>query len=337
MTYSKSSDSQNAETPKIDQMLKDKMPAFGIDLGGTKIGCAPVCDYKVIGDPKKVPTPKGAEKIVDQLVELIEEARQDHILRGVGIATAGIVNTETGEVIGSTGNLPGWAGTPIKKVIESRTGLPVHVDNDANAAAYGEVRALGLKEKACVVAVTLGTGIGGGIILKGELYRGAHYAAGEIGHLRVNLNNHRLCTCGLFDCWEAYGSGRGFRATAKEMLTSVTVDQSPLAALLPDPPVDKVCAAAEEGDIIAQRIVQTWHEHVCAGIVTLAHTLDPDCFIVSGGMARFVNYELLKELVIDKCMPRVGERLDIHRSSLGDHAGIIGAAEIALDHLVIGC
>ncbi|MBA3857220.1 MAG: hypothetical protein C0507_09970 [Cyanobacteria bacterium PR.3.49] len=332
-----STDSQNFEGQKIDQMLKDKMPALGIDLGGTKIGCAPVCDRKVIGEPKKVPTPKGADKIVDQLVELIEDARKDHILRGVGIATAGIVNTETGEVIGSTGNLPGWAGTPIKKIIESRTGLPVHVDNDANAAAYGEVRSLGLTEKTCVVAVTLGTGIGGGIIMKGQLYRGAHYAAGEIGHLRVNLNNHRLCTCGLFDCWEAYGAGRGFRATAKEMLTNVTVDQTPLAALLPDPPVDKVCAAALEGDIIAQRIVQTWHEHVCAGIVTLAHTLDPDCFIVSGGMSKFVNYELLKELVIDKCMPRVGERLDIHRSSLGDVAGIIGAAEIALDHLVIGC
>lgn len=323
-----------AESQNLDQILKDKMPALGIDLGGTKIGCAPVCDYKVIGEPKKVPTPKGSENIVDALVELIEESRKDHILRGVGIATAGIVNTDTGEVIGSTGNLPGWAGTPIKKVIEERTGLPVHVDNDANAAAYGEVKALGLSDKTCVVAVTLGTGIGGGIIMKGELFRGAHFAAGEIGHMRSNLNNNRLCTCGLFDCWEAYGAGRGFRATAKELLTSVTVDQTPLAALLPDPPVDQVCKAAQEGDIIAKRIVDTWHEHVCAGIVTLAHTLDPDCFIISGGMAKFVDYEYLKELVIDKCMPRVGERLDIHRSSLGDNAGIIGAAQIALDHLV---
>jgi glucokinase len=330
MTSAKGAGSQN-----LDQMLKDKMPALGIDLGGTKIGCAPVADLKVIGEPKKVPTPKGADNIIDTLVALIEEARKDHILRGVGIATAGIVDTNTGEVIGSTGNLPGWAGTPIKKVIESRTGLPVHVDNDANAAAYGEVKTLGLTEKACVVAVTLGTGIGGGIIMKGELYRGAHFAAGEIGHLRANLNNNRLCTCGLFDCWEAYGSGRGFRATAKELLTNVTVEQTPLAALLPDPPVDQVCAAAHEGDIVAKRIVETWHQHVCAGIVTLAHTLDPDCFIISGGMAKFVDYDLLKELVIDKCMPRVGERLDIHQSSLGDVAGIIGAAQIALDHLVV--
>ena len=333
MTSAKGADSQNRD---IDQMLKDKMPALGIDLGGTKIGCAPVADFKVIGEPSKVPTPKGAENIINALVGLIEEARKKHILRGVGIATAGIVDTETGEVIGSTGNLPGWAGTHIKKEIETRTGLPVHVDNDANAAAYGEVKALGLSDKTCVVAVTLGTGIGGGIIMKGQLFRGAHYAAGEIGHMRSNLNNHRLCTCGLFDCWESYGSGRGFRATAKELLTNVTVDQTPLAALLPDPPVDKVCAAAQEGDIIAKRIVDAWHEHVCAGIVTLAHTLDPDCFIISGGMAKFVDYDFLKELVIDKCLPRVGERLDIHRSSLGDDAGIIGAAQIALDNLVAG-
>jgi len=331
MTSAQSADSQSRD---IDQMLKDKMPALGIDLGGTKIGCAPVADFKVIGEPNKVPTPKGAENIINALVGLIEDARKKHILRGVGIATAGIVDTETGEVIGSTGNLPGWAGTHIKKEIETRTGLPVHVDNDANAAAYGEVKALGLSNKTCVVAVTLGTGIGGGIIMKGQLFRGAHYAAGEIGHMRSNLNNHRLCTCGLFDCWESYGSGRGFRATAKEMLTNVTVDQTPLAALLPDPPVDKVCAAAQEGDIIAKRIVEAWHEHVCAGIVTLAHTLDPDCFIISGGMSQFVDYDFLKELVIDKCLPRVGERLDIHRSSLGDDAGIIGAAQIALDNLV---
>ncbi len=330
MTSAKGAESQN-----FDQILKDNMPALGIDLGGTKIGCAPVAGFKVIGEPKKVPTPKGSDKIIDTLVGLIEEARKDHILRGVGIATAGIVDTNTGEVIGSTGNLPGWAGTPIKKVIESRTGLPVHVDNDANAAAYGEVKTLGLMEKACVVGVTLGTGIGGGIILKGELYRGAHFAAGEIGHLRANLNNNRLCTCGLFDCWEAYGSGRGFRATAKELLTNVTVDQTHLAALLPDPPVDQVCAAAKEGDIIAKRIVEAWHQHVCAGIVTLAHTLDPDSFIISGGMAKFIDYEFLKELVIDKCLPRVGERLDIHQSALGEVAGIIGAAQIALDHLVV--
>ncbi len=334
MTSSKSAEGHNAENKNLDQLLKDKMPALGIDLGGTKIGCAAVYDYKVVGETRKVPTPKGAENIANQLVQLIEDAQKDHVLRGVGIATAGIVNTETGEVIGSTGNLPGWAGTPIKKVIESRTGLPVHVDNDANAAAYGEVKAIGLQEKTCVVAVTLGTGIGGGIIMNGRLYRGAHYAAGEIGHLRANLSNHRLCTCGLFDCWEAYGSGRGFRATAKELLTNVTVEQSPLAALLPDPPVDQVCAAAEQGDIIAQRIVSIYHEHVCAGIVTLAHTLDPDCFIISGGMAKFVNYDHLKELVIDRCLPRVGERLDIHRSRLGDDAGIIGAAELALDHLL---
>lgn len=328
MTSAKSADGQN-----LDQILRNKMPALGIDLGGTKIGCAPVSDFKVLSEPKKVPTPKGRDNIVECLLELIAEARKDNILSGVGIATAGIVDTDTGEVIGSTGNLPGWAGTPIKNILETKTGLPVHVDNDANAAAYGEVRALGLDHKKCVVAVTLGTGIGGGIVFKGQLYRGAHFAAGEIGHIRTSLSNHRMCTCGLFDCWEAYGSGRGFRATAKEFLSNVTADQTPLASTLPDPPVDEVCAAAKNGDIIAKRIVELWHDHVCTGIASLAHILDPDCFILSGGMSQFVDYTLLKELVVDKTLPSVGQRLDIHPSSLGHDAGIIGAAQIVLDKL----
>ena len=310
---------------------------LGIDIGGTNTAFGIVNRRGEIIIKGNVPT-TGQETVAEYIATLkhailpvLEQAGRAQIM-GVGIGAPN-GNYFTGDIVFAP-NLP-WHGViHMADLISEALGLKATLTNDANAAAYGEVKAIGLQEKTCVVAVTLGTGIGGGIIMNGRLYRGAHYAAGEIGHLRANLSNHRLCTCGLFDCWEAYGSGRGFRATAKELLTNVTVEQSPLAALLPDPPVDQVCAAAEQGDIIAQRIVSIYHEHVCAGIVTLAHTLDPDCFIISGGMAKFVNYDHLKELVIDRCLPRVGERLDIHRSRLGDDAGIIGAAELALDHLL---
>ncbi|HEY9786796.1 MAG TPA: ROK family protein [Candidatus Obscuribacterales bacterium] len=325
--------SNSIEGHNLDSMLKNKMPALGIDLGGTKISAAPVADFKLLEKARIVPTPKGPENIIQAMLDLIAEAQKDHILCGVGIATAGIVNTETGEVIGSTGNLPGWAGTPIKTVIEQKTGLSVHVENDANAAAYGDVRAKFLAAKTCVIALTFGTGIGGGIVFKGELYRGAHYAGGEVGHMKVGLTNHRLCTCGLFDCWEAYGSGRGFRGTAKEILATVMPEQSRLAGLT-DVTVEAVIEEAEKGDIIAQRILNLWHEHLAIGIVSLAHTLDPDCFIVSGGMSKFIDYDLLREMVADRTLPRVGERLDIHNSALGTEAGIIGAAHIVLDRVL---
>lgn len=313
------------------------MPALGIDLGGTKIMAALVCDMKVFGEPRRVPTPKGAAKIIDALIELVSEFQKEHLLAGVGIATAGIVKVDSGEVIGSTGNLPGWEGTAIKKIIEGRTMLPVHVENDANAAAYGEAKAAGLTDKLCIITVTLGTGIGGGIVFNGRLYRGAHWAAGEIGHIRIAVDNRRLCTCGLWDCWEAYASGRGFRDTAREALSSVTAEQSNLASLTPEEvTTEAVFDAAAEGDIIARRIVNTWHEHVCSGLATLAHTLDPDCFLISGGMSKFVDYDLIHELLVDRTLPRVGEKLSVRPASLGITAGLIGAGQLVLDELLAG-
>ncbi len=312
------------------------MPALGVDLGGTKISAAVVCDQQLATEPRLEPTPHGADKIVEAVLCLLSEFRKEHLIAGVGIATAGIVNVDTGEVVGSTGNLPGWEGTPIRTIIERRTMLPVHVENDANASAYGEFRAGGLRDKRCLVVITLGTGIGVGIVVDGRLYRGAHWAAGECGHIRISLDNKRLCTCGLFDCWEAYGAGRGLVATAEELVCGLTEDQSELAGKGKSLTTQAVTAAAARGDIMARRAMAIWHEHLCAGMVTLAHTLDPDCFVLTGGMEQFVDYALLSELMTDRTLPRIAEKLEIRRSVLGKDGGMIGAAQLVLDQITAG-
>jgi len=328
------SQAEGIERKTVDQILKNRMPAIGIDLGGTKLSAALVIDYQVVGDPKTIPTPHGPDKIIDGLLQLIAEFQKETVVAGVGIATAGIVNADTGEVIGSTGNLPGWAGTPVKKLIESKTMLPTHIDNDANLAAYGEAMAMGLEDKTCVIGVTLGTGIGTGIVMKGQLYRGAHWSAGECGHIRIAMDNKRYCTCGLFDCWEAYGAGRGLVATAKEMLQGVTEEQSALTKDIEHLSSHAIVKAAQEdGDIVAQKAIDQWHQHLSFGLVSLAHTLDPDSFIISGGMSNVVDYDLLRELVADRTLPRISEKLEIHKSQLGNHAGIIGAAHVVLNSI----
>lgn len=319
---------------KIDSIIK-KMPALGVDLGGTKILAAPISDLKIVGEPRQVPTPKGPENIINAILELAAGFQQDTTLAGIGIATAGIVDTKTGEVIGSTGNLPGWAGTPLKTIIENKTMLPTHVENDANAAAYGESRARKFDDLECVVVVTLGTGIGGGIMCDGKLYRGAHYAAGEVGHMRISLDNKRLCTCGLFDCWEAYGSGRGLLMTGKEVLQGISPEQTELARDIESLDTRKLITASRDGDIIALKAMRVWHEHLTVGLVTLAHTFDPDCFVLSGGLSEFVDYDLLEELVADRCLPTISKNLDIHKSELEGNAGIIGAAQLILDDLSV--
>lgn len=313
-------------------MDKYQIPVLGIDLGGTKIFAGMVKNHQVIGEQKRVPTPKGADNIIEALIELIEEFKTEHqTIIGVGIATAGIVNPETGEVIGSTGNLPGWEGTEVKKLIEARVSVPVHVENDANAAAYGEYKALKLDDSACVMAVTLGTGIGGGIVINGRMYRGDHFAAGEVGHIKISMDNKRHCTCGLWDCWEEYGSGRGLVKTAKELLEASKPGESKLYDKRDKLKTEDVTNGAKDADPIAQKALHLYHEHISVGVASLCNTLDPNVVVVTGGMSKFVDFDLLHQMVAERTLPRVRDNLKMHRSVLGEAAGLVGAADLVLD------
>lgn len=311
-------------------MDKTNLPALGIDLGGTKIAAALVQEHKMVGEPWRVPTPKGPDKIVEALLELIEKFKKDHLIMGVGIATAGIVDPVSGQVVGSTGNLPGWEGTPVKKIIEAKTALRVHVENDANAAAFGEVCASpALQNKTCIVTVTLGTGIGVGIVINGRVYRGSHFAS-QGGHIKISMENRRRCTCELWDCWEAYGAGRGLLATGWEMLEGVSDAQSRMVKLRPNLTNQDILEAARDGEVLAQRMIEKWHEYVACGMSALAHVLDPEVFVLTGGMAKFIDYQMLRDMVADRTLPRVGENLEIHPSLLSEAAGMVGAAELVL-------
>ncbi|MBZ0184909.1 MAG: ROK family protein [Candidatus Obscuribacterales bacterium] len=325
---------KSSNARKIDDLARSAMQALGIDLGGTKIKAGVVRGGKLIGETVQVSTPVGPEKIIQALTDLVLKFKEKEDLAGVGVATAGIVDCNTGEVIGSTGNLPGWAGTKLKSALESKVLLPVHVDNDANAAAYGESRCESLRNLTCVVVVTLGTGIGGGLIINGKLYHGSRWAAGEIGHIRISLNNERLCTCGLFDCWEAYGSGRGLLATAAQLLDGVAEGQSPLAQSPASLSTYAVFAAANQDDLMAQKIVHRWHEHVSHGMVNLAHILNPDCFVITGGLSDSVDLQLLTEMIIDRTLSSVSENIQVRTSELEGNAGIVGAAQFVIDELL---
>jgi glucokinase len=325
-----------ADSLKSSRLNHGKLLALGIDLGGTKLSAALVADGQVSGEARVVATPHGPEKIIDAIVELVQGFQSEFALCGVGIATAGVVNCDTGEVVASTGNLPGWAGTPIKNLVETRTKLPVFVDNDANAAAYGDAVSMGFTGAACVIGVTLGTGIGTGIVIDGKVYRGACWGAGECGHIRLSLGNKRLCTCGLFDCWEAYGSGRGLVVTCRELLEGVTFKQTDLAKDTDMLTTRMITAAADEGDTFALKAIELWHEHVASGLASLVNAFDPDCFILSGGMSKVVDLDMLMKQLRQRCLPGRGDRQRVLKSSLGDFAGIVGAAQSVMDGITAG-
>jgi glucokinase len=307
---------------------KTDLPVLGIDLGGTKISAALIKDFKVSSDVAKVSTPSGSDKIIEALIGLIDEFSKDNLLLGVGVATAGSVNNETGQVIGSTGNLPGWEGTAVKKILESKTALRTHVENDANAAAYGEYAASDrLRKKDCICTVTLGTGIGVGTVINGRLLRGSHFSS-QAGHVRIAMNNRRHCTCGLWDCWEAFAAGYGLVTTGFELLENVSQEQSPLAGKRKTLTTRDIIEAAAAGDLIGSKAMEMWHEHIAIGMVSLAHAYDPDVFLIGGGLSKFVQFDLLQEMLMDRTLPLVRNNLELGPAKLGEAAGMIGVAEL---------
>ena len=153
------------------------------------------------------------------------------------------------------------------------------------------------------------------------------------GHVKVSMDNKRLCTCGLFDCYEAYASGIGLAETAREILANISPDQSPLAKDIQNLKNADIFEAANKNDIVAKQIINLWHKHLVAGMVSITHVLNPNCFVLSGGLSKFIDYEMLSELLADSTIPQISENLKIYRSDLGDYAGITGAAQLILDKL----
>jgi glucokinase len=335
-----SSQAESTGTTSTHQRIQT---ALGIDIGGTKISSGIVHSLKGLSQFQEAPTPKEQGPFIETLAEMAQtlmskvNSSQEELM-GVGIATAGIVDPYQGAILGATGNLPAVQGIAgkLKSILEDRIGLPVYIENDANAAAYGECQHGAAKGKKHVLMVTLGTGVGTGIVIDGKMLHGAHFCAGEGGHIFIAQHEDRKCTCGRWNCWEAYASGSGFTQTARETIKALE-DKTLAKAIAGESNVEnntdwdsitshQVIAAWKTGDPLAQSILDVWHEHVALGIGALCNVLDPEVVIIGGGMAQFVNFEKLTQRVSALSMPPVS----LLPAALGNQAGIIGAASLAM-------
>jgi glucokinase len=264
----------------------------------------------------------------------VEELKPEAEISGIGIATCGMVNDE-GVIVGSAENISGWQDTPLKQLIQKGTGLPVTVENDANASAYGEFRAYNLNPHSSAVLITIGTGIGGGLIVNGKVVRGAHFAAGEVGHFKLTEGNRRKCSCGLWDCFEAYGAGRGLVTTASEILQDPQNSQSQLYAQRENLTTRLIIEAAANNDKAASTAMHIWHQHLSQGICTVAQTFDPECFILTGGLSACIDYPLLNKMTNELAVIGLAGNIKINPSLLGENPGLIGAAQLLLDELAV--
>ncbi|MCQ2957536.1 MAG: ROK family protein [Candidatus Gastranaerophilales bacterium] len=310
------------------------MKIAGIDIGGTKISGAVIENGEIISEIIKEKTPYNSQKIIEIVFDIVEKLLNIADIKAIAIATAGAVNNDNSRVIGSTGNLPkDYPDIEFKKIFEEKFNIPCIIENDANAAAFAEYKIGAAKGSQSSITVTLGTGVGGGIILDGKILKGKSGAAGEVGHLMLGIKPERSCTCGEYNCFEAYGSGTGFRRTIQELSsmlpefkTSILSDKTKEELTTFD-----VIAGYKNGDEFCKIAYETWENEIIIGLTSLANIFDPDNIVISGGLSGEVNYEKIEKTINDKI---VTTPLKILPAKAGNYAGMIGAALLAEDKLV---
>ena len=323
-------------------------PLFaGIDVGGTNIKLGLVDDAGQIVAQTKFPTqpdrsPDGAvEEAHRELSDLLAGAGAGwDDVAAAGVGTPGPLDIEAGLILTPT-NLPGWHQYPIRKRVQDALGKPVAFANDAGAAAFGEYWVGGGQDVQSMVLLTLGTGVGGGIIVNDFSIDGAHSHGAEIGHMTIDSSaSARICGCGVAGHLEAYASATALVDRTSERLATPTGvasvlreqlgEASPLSALM-------ISQAAEQGDALARSMVLETADYLARGIAQLAHVIDPAAFILGGAMNFGGHDSPLGQEFIDRIVqqtrksvfPVLAERLVVRFAQLGSEAGFVGAAGLA--------
>ena len=308
--------------------------AIGVDVGGTKIAAGVVDEQGAIIEMVKRPTPAAnASGTIEVISDAVRELLGRYDVKAVGIGAAGFIE-ESRSAVSFAPNLA-WRHEPVARQLEDRTGRPVVVENDANAAAWAETKLGAGRGHDHVIMITLGTGIGAGIVINGQLYRGRWGMAGEPGHYRV-VPDGRLCGCGNRGCWEQYASGNALVAEARDFARRSPGGAARLLQLsggTPDGitgPV--VTTAAREGDAAALRCFDIIGSWLGAGLADLAAIMDPGCFVLGGGVSDAGDLLLAKTRAAF-ANGLTGRQYRPHASvvlaELGPEAGLIGAADLA--------
>ena len=308
--------------------------ACGIDVGGTKISGGVVDTSGAIVDELRVESPAtDAEAIEAAIAGLVTELRARHDIRTVGVGAAGYIDKARATVLFAP-NLA-WRNEDLKGELEKRVELPVVIENDANAAAWGEFVYGAGHDAEDLLLVTVGTGVGGGLVLDGEVYRGAHGVAAEIGHMRV-VPNGILCGCGKHGCLEQYASGSALVREARALaLSGAESGQGMLRRAGGDPEEitgPLITEAARDGDQGAIGQLAELGRWLGEGIASLAEIIDPEVVVIGGGVSEAGDLLLAParqafaaELVGRGFRPMP----EIRRARLGNKAGMIGAADLS--------
>jgi len=305
------------------------MTAIGIDFGGTTIKSALVEDGKIIHRGEVIDTLRSGDSnaITEALLSRIADLRHvrpDAVAIGVGLP--GITDSVNG-IVHRLSNVPGWIDIPLRDLLIRRTGLHAAIENDANSMAYAEWKYGAARDGKNVVCVTLGTGVGGGLILNGQIYRGSLLGAGEIGQMSIDYQGH-VGNYGNRGAIEKYIGNAHIAKRAQQFYENagklVAIEQCTPAALE---------AAAHAGDTVAKQLWAQIGMEIGVALANIVWLLNPDSIVIGGGVAKAGDllFEPIRTTIRSVTMPTFYENLKIVPAALGNDAGVIGCAAIALD------
>ena len=302
---------------------------FAVDLGGTYLRIALIDGAGQIHHQIKQRTPKGdsPDEVVNALVSTAENwSRDGKRIVAASIMVPGPVNYDN-DVVVQAPNLPALTNCPLKAVLEERLGWPVVLENDANAAVVGEMWLGAARGCRDIVSVTLGTGVGGGVILDGQLWRGAHGSAGEIGHTTVDPFSGLKCKCGNVGCLEMFAS-----ATAIVRMTRENLAHFPRSVLnCEELTAERVYEAGRDGDELALSVFKRFGTYLGIGLANLINIIDPEIIVIAGGAVngwKLFADDMHRE-VNERAVRVTAQQVKIAPAQCGDNAGLLGAARLA--------
>lgn len=308
---------------------------IGIDVGGTKVLGGVVDESGNILEKARRDTPRqGGSELTKTIAEVALDLMRNHKVSAVGVSAAGFVSSDRKTML-ATPNIAGWNDVNLDAELTELIGIDVVIENDGNAAAWGEAVFGAGRGEAHMLMLTVGTGIGSGIVVNGQLHRGAYGIAGEIGHMRVVPEGH-LCGCGARGCFEQYASGSGLMRHVREAIAA-TPDIARNLLALGDGTIEglkghHVTEAARAGDVVALAAFNTTAQWLGAGIASLSVILDPSIVVIGGGVVD--AGEILLEPTranMERKMPFSGKHPSpkLVAATLGNDAGLVGVADLA--------
>ena len=305
----------------------------GVDVGGTNVKVALVDKTGSIVYTDTVPTraEMGYEYTISNIIKAISDVIKESkvskdAVEGIGFGFPGQIDCDNG-IVRLAPNIPGWVDIPIADIVSKEFGVPVKVDNDVRCAALAELNYGAGKGTTNMICITVGTGIGSGLIVNGKLVRGASNAAGELGHIKLQMEGGPLCGCGDQGCLEAFASGPAIVAMAEEYIKGGKSTKYRELAKNEITPY-YVCEAAKQGDVVAKKIFEIIGTYIGTGLASVVNLLNPEKIVIGGGVADAGDFLFnpIKEALKKRTMPIQGAAVQVVHAELGNTAGVIGAS-----------